>query len=123
MSVVRDRASGLLLVLVAGTSSLPCLDLGSITLFRIDFSALGHDPQSLVLHTRFGSHGYYSLVPHSDSEVPDLGCCSVVFHSGFVVPVVVYWVGFVLRADLGVLRASVGYGRLAQQVGGVVWLV
>jgi len=123
MIVVRGLASGLLLELLAGTFSLPSLDLGSIILFRSDFSALAHDPQSLVLHTRFGNHGYCSSVLHSDSDVPDLGCCFVVFHSGFVVPVVVYWVGFVWRADLGAWRASVGYGRLAQLAGAGVWPV
>lgn len=123
MIVVRDLASGLLLVLLAGTSSPPFPHLCSISLFRSEFSALGHDPQFLVLHTRFGNHGYCSWVPHSDSYIPDLGCCSVVFHSGFVVPVVVYWVDFVLRVDLGAWRASVGYGRLAQLVGAGVWPV
>ena len=96
MILVQDLASGLVLsVSVAGRFSPPYLDLGSISLSHSGSSALG--PHSVVLRTRFENHGYllWDWVPHSDSEVLDLGCRYEVFHSSFVAPVVVCLVAFV----------------------------
>jgi len=99
MILVRDQASGLvLLVSVAGRFSPPYLDLGSISLSHSGSSALA--PHSVVLRTRFENHGYLLWVPHSDSEVLDLGCRYGVFHSSFVAPVVVCLVPFVWRVAL-----------------------